>query len=234
MKQPLHSGEATFSRRTRLLLIAGLSVLFSFAVLGFRLFYTGSAGYSFLVWNLFLAAVPLVLSTLLTTVKALERSLPALLATLATWLLFFPNAPYIFTDLLHLRYSSGTPLWFDLILIASFSWCGLLLGFISLADVQELLRRRLGPWVAAAGAAAALIASAFGIYLGRFLRWNSWDLLSQPTRLARDVAERVLNPLSDPKAVAVTLLLSVLLSLWYLTFQTVADSRSLSRQREGG
>ncbi len=220
------------TRRTRLLLITGVSALFSLALLAFRRFYTGDGSYTFLAWNLFLAAIPFFLSSLLVGVSALQRRRPAFLATLGAWLLFFPNAPYIVTDLLHLRYRTGAPPWFDLILLVSFSTCGLLLGFLSLSDVQDVLRRRVGALAASVFAAAALVAGAFGIYLGRFLRWNSWDLLSQPAQLLRDVAGRVLNPLSDPKAVAVTALLSIRLSLWDLTFQTVAGPRTLPRSPE--
>ncbi len=208
-------------RRTRLLLIMATSIFFSLGLLVVRMAYTSTATYSFLVWNLILAAMPLCLSSLLVHSRGLRRSWLTLAGTVGLWLLFFPNAPYIVTDLLHLTARAGAPTWFDLILIASFSWSGLLLGFISLSDLQEVLRSRFGPLTAGAFALGALTSAAFGIYLGRFLRWNSWDLLTRPASLLRDVAHRVLDPLGHPTAVAVTVLLSVLLSLWYLAFRTV-------------
>lgn len=206
--------------RVRLFLIMASSILFSLGLLGARVAYTGTTIYAFLVWNLLLAAIPWYLSTVLVRTGSLRRSRMTLTGILGLWLLFFPNAPYIVTDLIHLTARTGAPVWFDLILIASFAWSGLLLGFTSLSDLQELLARRLGQTAAAAFALAALTSSAFGIYLGRFLRWNSWDLLTRPKMLLRDVADRVLDPLAHPTAVAVTVLLSVLLCLWYLAFRT--------------
>ncbi len=207
-------------RRARVLLIMATSIVFSLAILAVRMVYTGSTVYVFLVWNLFLAALPLCLSTLVLSVRSLRRSRLRFAGVLGLWLLFFPNAPYIVTDLIHLNRQSMAPIWFDLILIASFSWSGLLMGFVSLSDLQDVLRRRFGKLASIGFALATLTSAAFGIYLGRFLRWNSWDLLTRPTSLLSDVAARVLDPLSHPTAVAVTALLSVLLSLWYSAFRT--------------
>ena len=213
------------ARRTRLLLIMAASILFSLGLLAARIIHTGTGIYSFLTWNLLLAAVPFCLSTVLVRFVRLQSSKLALPGVLGLWLLFFPNAPYIVTAFVHLKARTGAPVWFDLILITSFSWTGLLLGFISLSDLQEIIRRRCGQLTASAFALAALTSAAFGIYLGRFLRWNSWDLLTRPNLLLRDVAERVLDPLAHPTAVAVTALMSVLLSLWYLAFRTAAEPR---------
>lgn len=219
--------------RTRLLLIMTASILFSLGLLSLRIVYTRSPIYAFLVWNLLLAAMPLGISTLLTRVKLLQRSSLTFAGLVGLWLLFFPNAPYILTDLLHLNASRGAPLWFDLILIASFSWSGLILGFLSLSDLQDVLRRRHGNTVSIVFAGAALTSAAFGIYLGRFLRWNSWDLMTRPELLLRDVADRVLNPLSHPTAVAVTVLLSVLLTLWYLAFRVVTAGGAAAEGKRG-
>ncbi len=218
-------------RRIRLLLIMAASILFSLSLLGVRIVYTNTTIYAFLVWNLCLAAMPLGLSTLLVRVGELHRSRITFAGILGLWLLFFPNAPYIVTDLIHLRGGIGAPVWFDLILIASFSWSGLLMGFISLSDLQEVLKRRHGSLAASAFALAALTSAAFGIYLGRFLRWNSWDLLTRPTSLLSDVAARLLDPMAHPTAVAVTVLLSVLLSRWDLAFRTVAADPVVAESR---
>ncbi len=165
-------------RRARVLLIMAASIVFSLAILAVRMVYTGSTVYVFLVWNLFLAALPLCLSTLVLGVRSLRRSRLRFAGILGLWLLFFPNAPYIVTDLIHLNRQSMAPIWFDLILIASFSWSGLLMGFVSLSDLQDVLRRRFGKLASIGFALATLTSAAFGIYLGRFLRWNSWDLLT--------------------------------------------------------
>ncbi len=93
----------------------------------------------------------------------------------ALWLVFFPNAPYIITDLLHLSAQDGVPVWYDLILLSAFAWTGAMLGMISLGLMHVLVARVAGgawSWIFVLG---VLMLSGFGVYLGRFPRWNSWD-----------------------------------------------------------
>ena len=97
----------------------------------------------FLNWNLFLAFVPWALTSLVILRPNLQQSRFMLLAILACWLLFFPNAPYILTDLFHLRARGDMPIWYDLILILSFAWTGLLFGFLSLWDIEKVLQNHL-------------------------------------------------------------------------------------------
>jgi len=148
------------------------------------------------VWNLFLAWIPLVLA--LVVYDGARRGWPA--GTLAAvglgWLLFLPNAPYIVTDLKWLgHYDSGTH-WFDPVLIGAAAAIGLVLGFLSLYLVQAVVVRRLGRlagWMLAFG---ALAASGAGVYLGRFQRWNSWDVFTEPTRVVGQLARAALDPLA--------------------------------------
>jgi uncharacterized membrane protein len=131
--------------------------------------------------------------------------------------LFFPNSPYIVSDLIHLGPRNGVPVWFDTIMIFSFAWNGLILGFLSLWLVQQLMAGWLGctaSWLLVAG---TLGATGFGIYLGRFQRWNSWDILVDPIGLLRDVALRVRNPVDYPRTLGVTILFAGFLMVAYLT-----------------
>jgi len=108
--------------------------------------------------------------------------------------------------------------------IFSFAWNGLILGFTSLWMVQQQVQRSYGVvagWLLAAG---VLALSGFGIYLGRFLRWNSWDLLASPHALAADVLERFLNPLAYPQTLAVTILYSSFLLVAYMTVVLLTDA----------
>ena len=100
------------------------------------------------------------------------------------WLLFFPNAPYLLTDFIHLRETPTTPLWYDALMLASFAWTGLLLGYASLYLMQMIWERAVGmlSWL---GVVAALALASLGVYVGRFLRFNSWDALVRPRRLAQ-------------------------------------------------
>ncbi|MEL7376198.1 MAG: DUF1361 domain-containing protein [Bacteroidota bacterium] len=184
-----------------------------------RVYYTESRTYLFLNWNLFLAFIPWALSSWLTIRPKLAKSWLALLPVLGAWLLFFPNAPYILTDLYHLKPRFGAPVWYDLILILSFAWTGLMFGFLSLIDLEEILARKLPKWGVILSTVALLFLSAFGIYLGRYLRWNSWDILTQPFGLFADIGDRFVNPREHPRTWGVTIFMGFFLNMLYWSFR---------------
>jgi len=164
----------------------------SVAIVVLRICWTGNIRYSFLIWNLFLAWLPLVFAVLAREkyrgLQDRERLGWRFLGLSATWLLFFPNAPYIFTDLVHLTNRFSSHFWVDLAIILSCAFTGLVLGFVSLYLMQSLVTQRYGRavgWMFVAGAAGL---SSFGIYLGRFLRFNSWDVIAQPGRLYQGIS----------------------------------------------
>jgi uncharacterized membrane protein len=205
----------TLSHRTKLHLLLLASTLFGVAMVIVRAYFSGTLSYTFLVWNLFLAVIPFGISTLLSRFKT-----PGIVfyPLVFLWLLFFPNAPYVLTDLIHLR-PYYVPLWYDLLLLLSFAWTSLMFGFVSLADMQRLIRERFNATVGWLFATAALALGSFGIYLGRFLRWNSWDVIAKPKGLAWDIVERVANPLEHVGTFGFTVLLTAFLLLAYLTVQ---------------
>ena len=140
---------------------------------------------------------------------------------LAAWLAFFPNAPYLMTDLLHLRVQGNQLLWLDLIALQAFAWTGLALGFVSLDVVQGVVARRVGRAASWLFAAAVMGPSAFGIYLGRFRRWNSWDVARDPLGLFADVAHIVLHPIAHAHVVAFSAVLAAFLLTAYLVVQSL-------------
>jgi uncharacterized membrane protein len=177
------------------ILLAGATVL-SVAIWRARADFSGSERYAFLIWNLFLAWIPFIISyfTYILTVTRKWIYLFILGATFL-WLIFFPNAPYILTDFQHLAYaSSELPVWYDVMMLIWFAFTGLLLGMVSLFLMQEIVRREFGSWVAWAFVAGVAGLSAAGVYMGRFLRWNSWDILRDPTGIALYSFERVQDP----------------------------------------
>lgn len=198
----------------RVLLLNLLACFWCCAVLNVRLHLAGHHHYIFLLWNLFLAAVPLGLSLGLGRVNRLVLAMPLL----AVWLLFFPNAPYVLTDLIHLnaRRSGQVPQWLDLLMLLSFALVSLWFGFQSLRIVQHWLARRysrVAGWSAALG---TLALSGFGVYLGRFPRWNSWDIVQRPQLLLQDIAGRVLDPMQHAQTWGFTLGFGTLLIFGYL------------------
>lgn len=197
---------------------AALSV-FCVAVLFARMAETGKVTFSFLLWNIFLAWIPFGVALWLTW---RQRQTPGFnLATkvaLLGWLFFFPNAPYVVTDFVHLTYVAwygDAPVWFDIILLIAFAVNGLLLGFTSLYLIQQLLRQYYSQLVTTVSVVSFLFLGSLGIYLGRFLRWNSWDVVTQPHTLVYDVFDIFLNPWQHPRSVWFTLLYFVFLLTTY-------------------
>jgi uncharacterized membrane protein len=170
--------------------------------------------YAFLVWNLFLAWVPFLIAFVLYRLRMRSRLL--LLVAGCAWLAFFPNAPYILTDLIHLKNPRSVPIWYDSVMIVTFAWTGLFLGLVSLRMMQSLVRRRLGNLVSWGFAFAVLALSGFGIYLGRFERWNSWEVVTNPRFIFGSLLRGALDPFAHPKALAVTALMATFLTIAYI------------------
>lgn len=190
-------------------------------LLVFRFFYTDSLRFGFLIWNLLLAFIPLVAAILFARAIGRREASWKQLAWFGVWLVFLPNAPYIITDFMHLNRRSPMPVWYDIALLASCAGTGLLLGYSSLAEVQLAIARRFSAAMGWLLAVSALFLSAFGIYLGRFLRWNSWDALTRPSHLWRDIGGRVIDPIGHPRTIGVTLIYGTILLLGYLALRVV-------------
>jgi uncharacterized membrane protein len=201
--------------------LAGLSFLVA-AMVAVRVVYTDSGNYVNLVWNLFLAWVPLAFALVVYDgVQRGARRLPLIVCGVI-WLLFFPNAPYLITDFKYLDIVDGAPIWYDAVLVSAAAWAGLALGFISLYLMHSVARRYLGSLNAWLAVGAVLALSSFGVFLGRFRRWNSWDLFVQPHSLLGDVARGVADPLAYPRALAVMIVFSAFLASTYLVFYAFA------------
>jgi uncharacterized membrane protein len=173
--------------------------------------------YGFLAWNLFLAWLPLIFALLACEEYRAASGRKARFAGLAgAWLLFFPNAPYIFTDVIHLTTRSYRHVWVDMVLILLCALIGLVLGFVSLFLMQGVVTRLWGrarSWVFVAAVAGL---SGYGIYLGRFLRFNSWDVLFKPLALGRGIGRWAADPFGHPNSYAFPVLFSTFLFLAYL------------------
>ena len=211
--------------RRRLAILASLGGLSALvvAMIAVRVVYTGSEYYTNLVWNLFLAWIPFGLAVY--AYDGFRKGLGRLqlLAAGGLWLLFFPNALYIVTDFKWLRDWAGVPIWYDILLVSAAAWCGLLLGFASLYLIQDVVRRVLGPVRAWAFAFATLGLGAFGVYLGRFERWNSWDVVTRPRLIAGRLLPHIAHPQDHPKALAAMVLFAAFLAMSYLVFYAFAQ-----------
>ena len=185
----------------------------------FRRAYVGYAGYFFLNWNLFLAFVPWALTTISFLKPKIQQSFFSVAILLVFWLIFFPNAPYIITDLFHLRVIRSMPIWYDTLMILSYAWTGMLFGFFSLWDIERILGRKLPRLLVTILSGFLLFAGSFGIYIGRFLRYNTWDLFTKTTEVLTDIGDRFANPLEHQTTWGVTLFMGVFLNIVYWSFR---------------
>ena len=196
-----------------LALIAALSLILMFS----RIFLTGNMSYIFLAWNLFLAWVPLILAMIIRTVHrdGSNRFSGLILWPLfLIWLLFFPNAPYLVTDLVHVNYQHSPKYWFDLVLIYLFAFSGLSTGMMSLYWVHQVIKEIFSPFWGWLMVICSSLLAGYGVYLGRILRWNSWDLFAHPWQLLQDSTSQIY----DQTAQAITLVFGLLLFCAYFLF----------------
>lgn len=196
-----------------------ISSFFSVFLLIARMVYSDLPTFGFLVWNLFLAWLPLLFALALNFVPVRKPFIIISVVLFSLWLIFFPNAPYIVTDFIHLRARKDIPLWYDIALITSFSWNGLILGFYSLSIVQNYIRlhlNRIWGWITVF---VSLIMASFGIYIGRFLRWNSWDLFYNAPEVLTDVGNIFLNPFENIQTFGVMIIFTAFLFTTYLTIR---------------
>jgi uncharacterized membrane protein len=197
-----------------------------------RIAWTGRITYGFLAWNLFLAWLPLVFA-LLAREHYRDGEKPGwrLIGFSAAWLLFFPNAPYIFTDLTHLTSRYFPHFWVDLAVILSCAFTGLVLGFVSLYLMHSVVTRMLGRaagWLFVAGAAGLC---SFGIYLGRFLRFNSWDVVAKPAKLVESIGSVATGQTGHPHHFAFLALFATFIFIAYVMLYALTHLPTAAQMR---
>lgn len=202
------------------LILLSLFSLFAVGMSFFRFYYSGTKTYLFLNWNLFMAFIPYIFAVILIISKSQNKYWIALCSFVI--FAFFPNSTYIITDFFHLKQKAEIPLWYDLALIFSFAWTGLFMGFLSLINLEKILLRKINEKTTNIFMFIFLFLTSFGIYLGRYLRWNSWDIISNPFNLFIDVFDRFYNPIQHPRTWAFTILFGILLNLMFFTFKTLS------------
>ncbi len=196
-----------------------LSCLFSVLLVIIRAVVTGRLLFVFLPWNLFLAAVPYGISSLLAR-KPITRHWRTLLL-FAAWLLFIPNSFYIITDLFHLKLREESSRWFDLTLIFSFAWNGLLLGILSVRQMEKLAVTNLRIRHSFYFLFPVMWLIALGVYIGRFLRFNSWDVITNPFQLIADIGYMLVHPFSHAYTWGMIGCFAVFMTLIYLSLKGV-------------
>jgi uncharacterized membrane protein len=217
-------------RLTIFTLLAGASV-FSVLVWRVRSEYSGTIDFAFLIWNLFLAWIPFITAYFSYTATLSKKQICIGVPLAAfVWLIFFPNAPYILTDFQHLAGGlRNVPIWYDVMLLIWFAFTGLMLGMVSLFLMQEVIRREFGRWVGWSFVVLVSLLTSAGVYVGRFLRWNSWDIFND----LNGMAQYALKSAQDPslQSIGFTSLFGAFFLFLYISLYTFAH---LLLERQAG
>jgi uncharacterized membrane protein len=200
------------------LALTAATLICALMLLARRLF-SGETKFMFLIWNLFLAWIPLLFAFPIYVMRARGVNRPKLLLLCAAvWFFFYPNAPYLITDLVHLKTRLPVPRWYDLVLMMSFAWTGVFLGVFSLYLMQEVIRAWRGRAASWLFAITMLALGAFGVFVGRFWRWNSWEAFTRPFGLATDTVRRLkLEDMNWAEAASFSITFFAFSLLTYLT-----------------
>jgi len=218
MKINLQLFNKSFIKRYFIIIIlVVVSILFTIV----RHIITGKRTYYFLNLNLLLALIPLFISIFISLEFFRNKSKILTAILFIIWLIFFPNAPYIITDLYYLNNHPERMFWYDLITILLFSWTGLLTGFISMDIIKESLFAKLPKIKNVIVVCFLFFLCAFGIYLGRDLRWNTWEIFVEPKEFSLDVIDRFINPIGHRRTWAFTFLMGIFLNITYWSYKFI-------------
>ncbi len=196
--------------------------LSTFLVFGYfvgRVILSNQITFGFVPWNLFLAWLPYLFSLVMAAIHQVRpRWWWAQIIPGALWLLFLPNAFYLMTDFIHLTQRLSIPIWYDAGLLAITAWTGIFLAVVSLHTVQGIVQSYLGTFLSWIFALVVIGLSGYGVYLGRFLRWNSWDVLSDPIGIAYDSLDPLINPITNADKIGFMIMYTSLFLVTYLTY----------------
>ncbi|MBI1342953.1 MAG: DUF1361 domain-containing protein [Terrimonas sp.] len=176
-----------------------LSSFFCIALVAIRVLVTREIFFLFLPWNLFLACIPYAITQWVSNHPRWIENRYRFILVFFLWLLFIPNAFYIITDLFHLGQSTEAPRWYDLAVIFSFAWNGILMGILSVRRMEKIFSIIAPFFNGLFFVLPVMWLNALGIYIGRYLRYNSWDVFSNPIRLTGDILYLIHHPLRNIK-----------------------------------
>lgn len=205
--------------RFKTLSLITVALLFSSVLLMVRMKLNKSYAFLFLIWNVFLAIIPYAITMYLNTTPKLTQL--KLGFWFMVWLAFLPNAPYIVTDLIHIRIGNDALLWLDVLVVLSFALSGLLLFYVSILDMQQLMLLRFKKRPVEIFSIAILFLCGFGVYLGRFLRYNSWEIISEPHYLFMDIVSMIVSPFQHFEAWLFTFGFSAFLVVGFWMFKNL-------------
>lgn len=204
--------------------LLAISIIFSMTMVLARIAYTGKTTFIFMNWNLFLAFIPYCVSQWFINQPAWIESKWKSAMVFIVWLLFIPNSFYILTDLYHLHKSLRVPLWYDLLLLLSFAWNGLLLGVLSVRHMEKVAEITFGYKHEIFFIYPIMWLNALGVYVGRYLRFNTWDILTNPFKLIADSVMVMFHEDVYKHAWGMVFVFSIFLTLLYLAVKKMSKA----------
>lgn len=198
-----------------------LSLLFSSfiseAIFGYRVIHDHSVYFDYLTWNLVLSWIPFLLAIRITLVlkRKLWSSWEAIILSFL-WIVFLPNSFYMISDFIHLQNLSQANIIFDTLMLTSFIYTGVVLGFSSLYLIHIDLKKRMSPRASATFISLTLFISSVAIYFGRDLRWSSWNVFTNPGGLLFDMSNAIAHLSNYPDLIISVVTLFILLNTMYL------------------
>jgi uncharacterized membrane protein len=208
-----------------------ISCAFSCLLLTARVIITGYLTYVFLAWNLFLAFLPYAITEWIWARPRMAKNKVMLSGFMSLWMLFIPNSFYILTDLFHLDDFHSAPKWFDLLMIFSFAWNGLLLGLMSVRKTELILEVISGRGFSLFIVFMVMWLNAFGIYIGRYLRFNSWDIITQPFSLFNEMFEVLLHPVRNKMEWGMIMVYAFFMTVLYITVKKLGENFQTTDQK---
>ncbi len=199
-----------------------VSILFSLLLVAVAMFNTHFYIFLFLVWNLFLAYIPYAISNWLQQHPAWIENKWKFTGAFLLWLLFIPNSFYIVTDIFHLKEVNNIPLWYELMVLVSFAWNGLLLGLVSLRQMERLFELEWGASAMWKFTVPVIALNSLGVYIGRYLRYNSWDVFVNPLALFSDMMRMIVHPLQTRLAWGMIVCFTLFMCVVYFTLKRLA------------
>ena len=202
--------------------------LFALAtVLNFlRVFLFGSTAFLYILWNMILAAIPFVISSLLVSYTNKKNIFkPFFIIGFMIWFLFLPNAPYVITDFIHLGRIHSVPVMYDIFVLFSSAWVSLLMGLYSISHIEKIFLLKFSPKITNIMIGVIILFMSFGIYLGRYLRFNSWDIFTSHNSLFSSIWKIFTQSNHYVNVYEYTLLFFVFVYISYFSFKNIDSNK---------
>lgn len=189
-----------------------------------RIVLFGTHSFLYIFWNIFLASVPFIMSSfMLIRINKSNFYNPISIFCFIIWFLFLPNAPYVITDFIHLGEVRNVPVMYDIILLFTSSIVSMLFGLYSMEQMEKILAHKFSEKLIKVIMLLIIFFTSFGIYLGRTLRFNSWDLFVNYHSLFQAIREIFMNSSKHINAYFYTVIFFFLIYTSYIAFKNRKD-----------